>query len=117
MSLRNLILLLVMVIAVHQAVSITFTSRLLHRFSEDMKALRVSGSTTGIRASWPEKWSMEYYQELVSGDFQRQKMKLGSRFQWLFPSEGSKTIELGNDFGWSPLLYLLLFFFPSMFLF
>ena len=107
MSLRNLILLLLMVIFVHQVVSITFTSRILHRFSEEMKALRASGSTnTSVRVSWPEKGSMEYYQELVSGDFRRQKMKLGSRFQLLFPSEGSKTIALGNDFGWSPLLFL-----------
>ncbi|XP_022963037.1 aspartic proteinase-like protein 1 isoform X1 [Cucurbita moschata] len=101
MSLRNLVLVLLMMISAHQAMSIAFTSRILHRFSEEMKALRVSRSTnTSVRVSWPEKGSMEYYQELVSGDFQRQKMKLGSRFQLLFPSEGSKTIALGNDFGW-----------------
>lgn len=113
MSLRNLILLLTVtvMIGVHQAVSITFTSKILHRFSEEMKALRVSRSTnTSLRVSWPEKGSMEYYQELVSSDFRRQKLKLGSRFQLLFPSEGSKTIALGNDFGWSPLLYLLAIF-------
>jgi len=49
---------------------------------------------------WPEKKSKEYYQILVSSDLKRQKLKLGPHYQLLFPSQGSKTMSLGNDFGW-----------------
>ncbi|XP_031264338.1 aspartic proteinase-like protein 1 isoform X1 [Pistacia vera] len=72
----------------------TYSTRLIHRFSEEVKAR--NGNVT----TWPVKRSFEYYQLLLSSDFQKQKMKLVPKFQHLFPSQGSKTMSLGNDFGW-----------------
>ncbi|KAB1199749.1 Aspartic proteinase-like protein 1 [Morella rubra] len=37
---------------------------------------------------------------LLSSDLRRQNMKLGAHYQLLFPSQGSKTMSFGNDFGW-----------------
>lgn len=75
-----------------------FSTKLIHRFSEEVKALGVSKNRNAM--SWPAKKSFEYYQVLLSSDVQKQKMKTGPQFQMLFPSQGSKTMSLGNDFGW-----------------
>lgn len=78
-----------------------YSSRLVHRFSDEMKALRISrnGESAVANSSWPERRSLEYCSLLAKGDVQRQNMKLG-QYQYLFPSQSSKTIGLGNDFGW-----------------
>ncbi|CAL1408938.1 unnamed protein product [Linum trigynum] len=78
---------------------ITLSTKLIHRFSDEVKALRVRRNVTGS-VYWPEKRSMEYYSLLLDSDRQRQKMKLGPRYELLFPAEGSNTVSLGNDFGW-----------------
>lgn len=96
------------------AAAIVLSSRLIHRFSDEAKLLRVSrngsgnggemfssSSSSSASSSWPRRRSAEYYQMLFASDVQRQKMKLGSQFQFLFPSEGSQTMSFGNDFGWS----------------
>ncbi|KAK7305978.1 hypothetical protein VNO77_43892 [Canavalia gladiata] len=76
-------------------VPITFSARLVHRFSEEMKPVRVPTS------SWPDRRSMRYYQMLLSSDILRRKINFGgARYQLLFPSHGSKTMSFGNDFGW-----------------
>ncbi|KAH9718525.1 Aspartic proteinase-like protein 1 [Citrus sinensis] len=75
-----------------------FSTKLIHRFSEEVKALGVSKNRNAT--SWPAKKSFEYYQVLLSSDVQKQKMKTGPQFRMLFPSQGSKTMSLGNDFGW-----------------
>jgi hypothetical protein len=73
----------------------TFSVKLVHRFSEEMKPVRVK---TG---DWPDRRSMRYYQMLLGNDFLRHKINLGAaRHQYLFPSQGSKTMSFGNDFGW-----------------
>ncbi|GLT68866.1 hypothetical protein SLA2020_410610 [Shorea laevis] len=77
--------------------ALVFSSRLFHRFSDEARALKF-GKNGAVR--WPEKRSLEYYEALVSSDFKRQKMKLGPKYQLVFPSRGSKTMSLGNDFGW-----------------
>ncbi|KAK3002522.1 hypothetical protein RJ639_021457 [Escallonia herrerae] len=82
-------------VLVECGLAVTYSARLIHRFSDEAKALRVSRS--GV---WPERWSLEYYRMLASSDVERQKMKLGGGYQYLFPSEGSATMSLGNDFGW-----------------
>ncbi|KAF8012069.1 hypothetical protein BT93_I0255 [Corymbia citriodora subsp. variegata] len=100
--------LLLSCLAVEAAAAATFSSRLIHRFSNEVRALRAppgggGGGTANASAAappWPEKRSVEYYQVLVASDFQRQHMKLGTHYQLLFPSEGSKVMSLGNDFGW-----------------
>ncbi|PON72572.1 LOW QUALITY PROTEIN: Aspartic peptidase [Trema orientale] len=92
------------------AAAITLSSRLIHRFSEEAKRFRVSGkgkgngngnvNVNGYSWEWGERRSVEYYGRLLASDVQRQKMRLASQFQFLFPSEGSQTMSLGNDFGW-----------------
>ncbi|CAI8598259.1 unnamed protein product [Vicia faba] len=73
----------------------TFSTKLVHRFSEEMKPVRVQ---TG---DWPDRRSMQYYQRLLRNDFVRHKVNLGAaRHQLLFPSHGSKTMSFGNDLAW-----------------
>lgn len=76
-----------------------FSSKVMHRFSDEMKAVRDSRSG-GEVARFPRKWSSEYYRSLLGSDLQRQKMKMGSQSDYLFPSEGSTTLSPGNDFAW-----------------
>ncbi|KMT08833.1 hypothetical protein BVRB_6g135560 isoform B [Beta vulgaris subsp. vulgaris] len=45
--------------------------------------------------------SKEYFQRMLIGDFERQKMKIThQQRQLLFPSQGSQTRSYGNDLGW-----------------
>ncbi|XP_030468685.2 aspartic proteinase-like protein 1 isoform X2 [Syzygium oleosum] len=99
--------LLLSCLAAEGAAAVTFSSRLIHRFSDEVRALRDPGggggavpSNASAAGQWPEKRSVEYYQVLVASDFRRQNMKLGTHYQLLFPSEGSQTMWLGNEFGW-----------------
>ncbi|KAJ4715659.1 Aspartic proteinase-like protein 1 [Melia azedarach] len=101
MALRYLVSYLTVLLFVAEcsgAEAATFSSKLIHRFSEEAKAFGVS--KTGNATLWPRKKSCEYYQVLLNSDFQKQKMKIGPQFQMLFPSQGSTTMSLGNDFGW-----------------
>lgn len=104
-SLLSVLLLLACVLLEPQnARALTLSARLIHRFSDEAKALRISRSGEDPKdlGRWPQRNSMDYYHLLASTDFQKRKMKLGSRshFQFLFPSEGSNTVSFGNDFGW-----------------
>ncbi|KAM5577365.1 aspartic proteinase-like protein 1 [Rosa sericea] len=104
-SLLFLLPLLSLLLLLRNAAAITLSSRLIHRFSDEAKALKASRSSGDAKwlGRWPRRNSMDYYHLLVSTDFQRQKMKLGTsrhQFQFLFPSEGSNTASFGNDFGW-----------------
>ncbi|KAJ7945367.1 Aspartic proteinase-like protein 1-like [Quillaja saponaria] len=96
------LVLVMKLILVENAMAITFSTRMIHRFSDELKELRVSTSTGNgnVSLSWPEKRSFKYYEMLVNSDFQRQNMKLGAHYQLLFPSHGSQTMSFGNDFGW-----------------
>ncbi|KAH7520649.1 hypothetical protein FEM48_Zijuj08G0167600 [Ziziphus jujuba var. spinosa] len=83
------------------------SSRLIHRFSDEAKAIcRVSriGNGTVVfddeEDTWPRRRTVGYYRKLLASDVQRQIMKVGSHFQYVYPSEGSKTMSFGNDFGW-----------------
>lgn len=103
---RSLVLILAAFLAFASAdvvAVVTYTSRVIHRFSDEAKLLRFS--TKGGGARWPERRSLEYYELLVNSDFQRQKMKLGPKYNLVFPSQGSKTMSFGNDFGWYENLY------------
>lgn len=86
---------------------IVYSARLVHRFSDEAKAHRDGrvvrnggGGGGGGVGFWPERRSLEYYRRLLSSDVQRQTLKLSPQFQFLYPSEGSATLPLGNDFGW-----------------
>lgn len=81
------------------AIAVTFSSRIIHRFSDETKVhLRNNGGENA--QSWPKKGSSEYFRLLLNSDLTRQKMKLGSQDQSFYPSEGSKTLSFGNDFVW-----------------
>ncbi|XP_057491009.1 aspartic proteinase-like protein 1 isoform X1 [Actinidia eriantha] len=81
-------------VVVECVVGVSLSSRLIHRFSEE---LRVGSRETDW---WPQRRSLDYYHMLVKSDVQRQKMKLAPPHHFLFPSQGSTTMSLGNDFGW-----------------
>ncbi|KAL9241521.1 hypothetical protein vseg_015626 [Gypsophila vaccaria] len=72
-----------------------FSSKLIHRFSDELR--RFSGEVAA-----PAVGSKEYYRRLLIGDLRRQKMKmkLGRQRQLLFPSEGGQAFASGNDLGW-----------------
>lgn len=96
MATRFLISLIISCILAESSMAVTFSSKLIHRFSEEVKAFGVPKN-----GAWPEKKSLEYYQLLMKNDLQKQKMNLKlKKYQLLFPSEGSKTMSFGNDFGW-----------------
>ncbi|KAG6657505.1 hypothetical protein I3843_04G088000 [Carya illinoinensis] len=81
--------------------AVPLSSRLVHWFSDEVRAFRISRNGSAVSSSWPErKGSVEYYQMLLSSDFRRHNMKLGAQKQLLFPSRGSNTMSFGNDFGW-----------------
>lgn len=83
-----------------------YSTKLMHRFSEEIRAIRVSrnrregNGSFGNDEIWPQKGSSMYYRRLLSSDLRRQKLKMGAQFRYVFPSEGSTTLPLGNDFGW-----------------
>lgn len=86
--------------------ALTFSSRLIHRFSDEAKALwtaRNGNAGNGV-VSWPKRNSLEYLELLIGNDLKRQRMKLGSQYPLLFPSQGSETLFFGNEFDWSSSL-------------
>lgn len=93
-------------ILIECGVSDMYSSKFVHRFSDEVRKVRVSRNGE-VGVVWPQHRSFEYYGKLMNSDLQRQKMKLGPQFQLLFPSQGSKTMPLGNDFGWFVTLFLL----------
>lgn len=98
MAARFLVAMSVVVLLIESCMAAMFSARLIHRFSDEVKAFRAARS--GLSGSWPEWRTMEYYKMLVRSDWERQKVMLGSKYQFLFPSEGSKTMSFGNDYGW-----------------
>ncbi|RWR78452.1 aspartic proteinase-like protein 1 isoform X1 [Cinnamomum micranthum f. kanehirae] len=95
----SLFFLLMSLLLVENARSLTFSLRLIHRFSDEAKALAFSRNG-GISQAWPRRRSLEYYQMLVHRDVKRQKMKIDSKYPSLFPLKGSEIVSLGDDFGW-----------------
>ncbi|CAI9282290.1 unnamed protein product [Lactuca saligna] len=78
---------------------VIYSSRMIHRYSDEMKALRVSREGHTVE-DWPEKGSLGYLRRLIKRDVERQTMNVGSQHQLLFPSAGSKTMSGGNELGW-----------------
>lgn len=104
MAVRLLILLLLAKgLILEGAVELTFSSRLIHRFSDEAKVHLGSRSSNGGAAelqSWPKRRSSEYFRLLLRSDLTRQRVKLGSQYESLYPSEGSQTFFFGNAFDW-----------------
>lgn len=106
-SLLSAMLVAFVLTQLHSARALTLSSKLIHRFSDEAKTLRIlrNGDPKAL-GRWPQRSTMGYYHLLASIDFQKQNMKLGSRrhFQFLFPSEGGNTVSFGNDWGWFVLI-------------
>ena len=100
MAIRFLLPLLLATFLLEEVFSLTFSSKLMHRYSDESKALWVSRSKNVSVESWPQRNSSEYFRLLMSSDLTRQRMKLGSQYESLYPSEGSETLFFGNDFDW-----------------
>lgn len=95
-------LLLAKGLAMEGAVGVTFSSRLIHRFSEEAKAHLASRGSDGsvLLQAWPERNSSEYFRLLLRSDVTRQRMRLGSQYETLYPSEGGQTFFFGNALYW-----------------
>ncbi|KAH6827865.1 Eukaryotic aspartyl protease family protein [Perilla frutescens var. hirtella] len=80
-----------------------YSSRLIHRFSDEARSLwgsaakNLGGEET---TSWPEKKSFGHMRVLLENDLKRQRLKLGSQNQLFVASQGGDTINYGNDMGW-----------------
>lgn len=80
----------------------TFSSRLIHRFSEEAKAHLASrgNKSSVLLQAWPQRNSSEYFRLLLRSDVARQRMRLGSQYETLYPSEGGQTFFFGNALYW-----------------
>jgi hypothetical protein len=73
----------------------TLSSRMVHRLSDEA---RLEAGPSGER--WPRRGSGEYYRALVRSDLQRQKRRLGVKYQLLSLSKGGGTLSSGEALGW-----------------
>ena len=94
---RFALILLMVSLFVDTSVAVTFTSKLVHRFSDEAKSFWASRNGN---ISWPKQRSVDFFRLLLSSDAKRQRLKIGSKNQLLVPSEGSETLFFGNDLGW-----------------
>jgi hypothetical protein len=90
-----LLLLAVAAAACAAEAAATLSSRMVHRLSDEARL------EAGPRGEWwPRRGSGEYYRALVRSDLQRQKRRLGGKYQLLSLSKGGSIFSPGNDFGW-----------------
>ncbi|KAK6115441.1 hypothetical protein DH2020_007710 [Rehmannia glutinosa] len=73
-----------------------YSSRLIHRFSEEAQNLLASRNKT---TSWPEKKTFGHMRVLLGNDLKRQRLRLGAQNQPLVDSQGGQTYNYGNDMG------------------
>lgn len=98
----NLVLFLLLArgLALEGVDAVTFSSKLIHSFSEEAKVHLASKGKGVSVESWPNRSSSEYFRMLLSSDLTRQMMRLGSQYESLYPSEGSQTFSFGNALYW-----------------
>lgn len=82
------------------SIGLTFSSKLIHRFSDEGEALWIRRNGNASGDLWPKRNSFECLQLLLGNDLKRQKMKLGLQNQLLFPAQGSRTFFFGNELDW-----------------
>ncbi|KAI4337735.1 hypothetical protein L6164_016113 [Bauhinia variegata] len=100
MAFRFLLCLLLVNVLVDRAIALKFSLKLIHRYSDEAMVLWVSRNKNVSVESWPNKNSSDYFKLLLSSDLTRQKMKLASQYNFLYPSQGSQTLFFGNAFDW-----------------
>ncbi|XP_057794548.1 aspartic proteinase-like protein 1 [Salvia miltiorrhiza] len=76
-----------------------YSSRLIHRFSDEARGLWRSRAGEEA-ASWPERKSLGHMRVLLESDLKRQRLKLGAQKQLVVASQGGDTFNYGNDMGW-----------------
>lgn len=100
MAIRFVICLLLAKGLVEGTVGLTFSSKLIHVYSDEAKAVWADRGKNDTFEAWPKRNSSEYFRLLLDSDLTRQRMKLGSEYDSLYPSEGSETFFFGNVFDW-----------------
>ncbi|KAJ8771613.1 hypothetical protein K2173_026790 [Erythroxylum novogranatense] len=95
-----LLLVIYFFLIVRRSNGTTFSSRLVHRFSDEAKAVWISRNVNVSADSWPKRNGFEYLQALLENDLKRRQLKVGAQNQLLFPARGSKTLSFGNDLAW-----------------
>lgn len=98
MAFRFVLSLLVVISVVEGCFGLTLSSKLIHAYSDEAKALWGARSKNLSVDTWPERKSSEFYRLLLGRDLTRQKMKLQHDF--LFPSKGSHTLFFGDELDW-----------------
>lgn len=106
------VLLLALTAAASEAeAAATLSSRMVHRLSDEARL------EAGPRGEWwPQRGSGEYYRALVRSDLQRQKRRLGGKYELLSLSKGGSIFSSGNDLGWCaafPAPHLLFIFYTG----
>ncbi|PIN07379.1 hypothetical protein CDL12_20058 [Handroanthus impetiginosus] len=79
-----------------------YSSRLIHRFSDEAQNLWASRGKNGgsnKTTSWPERKSFGHMRMLLGNDLKRQRLRLGAQNQPLVSSQGGQTYNYGNDMG------------------
>ena len=100
-----LVFIVYLMVVVGSAGAVNLSLKLIHRFSDEAKALWQSRSANlNVNVDekwWPKRNSLKNLELLFNNDLKkRQRMKLSSHYDMLFPSQGSKTLFFGNDFDW-----------------
>lgn len=96
-----LLLLLTVSLLLDSSLALTLSSKLIHRFSDEAKSLWESRRTGNVSGKfWPPRNSLKYFEMLMDYDLQRRRLKIGSKYKVLIPSEGSQVMFFGNDFNW-----------------
>uniref|UniRef100_A0A2N9IMC3 Peptidase A1 domain-containing protein n=1 Tax=Fagus sylvatica TaxID=28930 RepID=A0A2N9IMC3_FAGSY len=100
-----LVFIVYLMVVVGSAGAVNLSLKLIHRFSDEAKALWLSRSANlNVNVDekwWPKRNSLKNLELLFNNDLKkRQRMELSSHYDLLFPSQGSKTLFFGNDFDW-----------------
>ncbi|XP_023545012.1 aspartic proteinase-like protein 1 isoform X2 [Cucurbita pepo subsp. pepo] len=98
------VLLFVACFLVDSSVALRLSSRLVHRFSDEAKALWKSRNGNASGKFWPRRNSLKYFETLKDYDLKRRRLKIGSKYEVIFPSEGNEVVFFGNEFDWCSLL-------------
>ncbi|XP_022963449.1 aspartic proteinase-like protein 1 [Cucurbita moschata] len=94
------VLLFVACFFVDSSVALRLSSRLIHRFSDEAKALWKSRNGNASGKFWPRRNSLKYFETLKDYDLKRRRLKIGSKYEVIFPSEGNEVVFFGNEFDW-----------------
>ncbi|KAL3640776.1 hypothetical protein CASFOL_015744 [Castilleja foliolosa] len=97
------ILVLFIAINVCAAQKPIYSSRLVHRFSDEAQNLWAhKGMSHGSNktTSWPEKKTFGHMRMLLSNDLKQQRLRLGAQNQTLVSSQGGQTFNYGNAMAW-----------------